>query len=357
MRVSKIWEPAADDRVALDDGLAAQDHVGLEGHVLPDAHALVDIGRGRVHDGHTRLHVGLEDAQAHLQLSVGQLGAVVDAQKRAVVLDLERDHGAVVAAGERDELRQVELAGDGAGLDITDTQAQPVGVERVEPGVDLADLALGGTGVLVLDDAGDAVVVITSDASEHGRVVHIHADERRGGIGSAPSLGQLCHQPRIDERHVTREHDDLAHPGGQVAQCGRHGVGRAARLGLDGEVGLAGEDLGDLGHGRADDHERGGIGGSHGSGEDIRQHGTPADGMEHLGSARTHSCTEPGGHHDRYEGLVLVGVHEGALPPFADGGCSGIRSHEFRGDGAPMSNGCGRRAHSRPGPISRASGR
>ena len=36
-----------------------------------------------------------------LDLGVGQLGAVVDAQQRAVVIDLERGHRPVVGAGER----------------------------------------------------------------------------------------------------------------------------------------------------------------------------------------------------------------------------------------------------------------
>ena len=41
--------------------------------------------------------MGLEDAQTHVKLGVGQLATVVDAQERAVILDLERD--AVIRAG------------------------------------------------------------------------------------------------------------------------------------------------------------------------------------------------------------------------------------------------------------------
>ena len=74
----------------------------------------------------------LVDAQAQLELGVGQLGAVVDAQERAVVVDLEGGHRPVVGARERHELRQVELAGRGRGLDVADAAAQPGDVEGVE---------------------------------------------------------------------------------------------------------------------------------------------------------------------------------------------------------------------------------
>ena len=135
---------AADDGVALDDGPAAQDHDGLDGDVLGDLHAGVDEGAGGVPQRHAGAHVGLVDAQAHLQLGVGQLGPVIDAQQRAVILDLQGGDRAVIGEGHGHQLRQVQLPGHRRRLHIADAAAQPGDLEGVQPGVDLVDGQLIG---------------------------------------------------------------------------------------------------------------------------------------------------------------------------------------------------------------------
>ena len=80
-------------------GRAGQDDAGLDDDVLADRDVGIDPGGRRVDDRDAGAHVALVDADAHLDLGVGQLDAVVDAEQGAVVLDLEAGDGPVVARG------------------------------------------------------------------------------------------------------------------------------------------------------------------------------------------------------------------------------------------------------------------
>ena len=77
-------------------GRAAQHDAGLDRHVLADLDGGVDPGGCRVDDGHAGAHVAFVDADAHLDLGVGELDAVVDAEQRPVVVDLEAGDRPVV---------------------------------------------------------------------------------------------------------------------------------------------------------------------------------------------------------------------------------------------------------------------
>ena len=92
-----LADPRVDDLAAGPDARVAPDGrccprsttPGSMVDVLGDRDAGVDEGAGRIDDRDPRAHVPLVDAQAHLDLGVGQLDAVVDAEEGAVVVDLE----------------------------------------------------------------------------------------------------------------------------------------------------------------------------------------------------------------------------------------------------------------------------
>ena len=131
------WLPAPITLPVPDARRAAQDDVRLEGHVGAELDRPVEVDRGRVAHRDAVAHVRLVEPDPQAPLGGGQLRAVVDAVEPAVVLEGDRADDPAVLAGEPDELGQVQLAGRGRRRQGLDPAAQPGGIERVEPGVDL----------------------------------------------------------------------------------------------------------------------------------------------------------------------------------------------------------------------------
>ena len=124
--------PGTDDRALPDTRRAAQDDVRLESHVLPELDRPVEVDRGRVAHRHAVAHVGLVEAHPQAPFGGRQLRPVVDAVEPAVVVEGDRADQAAVLACERDEVRQVQLAGRRRGLERADPTAQPGRVEGVD---------------------------------------------------------------------------------------------------------------------------------------------------------------------------------------------------------------------------------
>ena len=122
----------------------------------------------------------LVPADAQIPLSGGKLRSVVDAIEATVVLEGDRADEPAVLAGKPDELREVDLAGRGRGLQRGDPPAKPVGVEGVQPGVDLVPFQLVVGGVLRLDDPLDRPEVAADDPPE---VLRIRGEDRGEGDG------------------------------------------------------------------------------------------------------------------------------------------------------------------------------
>ena len=70
----------------------------------------------------------------------------------------------------RDEVGEVQLAGRGRRLQVADPAPEPGGVEGVQAGVDLGDLALLVGRVLVLDDPLHRPALVAHDPAEARRV-------------------------------------------------------------------------------------------------------------------------------------------------------------------------------------------
>ena len=307
-----------------DLGRPAEHDARLDRHVLADRDGGLDPGGCRVDDRHAGAHVAFVDADAHLDLGVGELDAVVDAEQRPVVVDLEAGDRPVVGSREAHELGQVELPGRGRRHEVPDARAEPGEVERVDPGVDLVAGELLRRRVTSLDDAAHAAALVAHDPPKTARLVHADRDERERGLGLPARSDEVGHERGIEERHVAGEHDEL---GGRVRHRSEGGADRisgAARLLLERERGCGRERVAHgSGHRRHDD-DRWALGERMGDIDDVGQHRASADRVQHLGDARSHPGPEPGGEHGDREGPVGLAAHGVAGPPCADGGCSGI---------------------------------
>ena len=134
----------ADDGVARHRGGAVQLGPGRDRDVSWRVHVNVDPGRGGVDDGDAGAHPALEGAPVHFPAQGGELDAVVGALDLPGILGDDGGHAATGPAGDGQHVREVLLALRVVGGDVRQRGAQDTGVERVDAGVDLADVPLLG---------------------------------------------------------------------------------------------------------------------------------------------------------------------------------------------------------------------
>ena len=215
---------------------------------------------------------------------VGEVDAVVDAEREVGIGERERLHELVVRAQQREHVRQVELALGVVAAEPRERGEQRAAVEQVEARVDLADreLLLGRVARgLGLDDALDAPLRVADDAAVAGRVLELHARDRRRGAGLLVRGDQRGDRLAGDERHVAV---DDQHGRGRVDRAGGGGdrVAGAAGLRLDRDLDVAGEVLGEPPLGVVDDDDALGAGRA-GRQQRPQDHRPPADRVQHLG--------------------------------------------------------------------------
>ena len=138
-----------------------------------------------------------------------------------VVVGVERGDDPPVLAGERDEVREVQLARRRRRPQVADPAPQPRRVDRVQARVDLGDLALLVGRVLVLDDPLDGPAVVAHDPAEAGGIDRVHGDEGDRRVVEAAQLQQRGQEVGLDERDVARHDEDL------LDAVGEHREGRA----------------------------------------------------------------------------------------------------------------------------------
>ena len=155
---------------------------------------------------------------------------------------------------------------------------------------------------------------------------------------SCRAAARSVSRPSIHEGHVAGQDEDLGDVLGEHGERGVQGIRGAARLSLQREDGLPGEDLADRLRGRRDDDHGRRARGVHGSVDDVGEHGSPADGVEHLGQARAHARAQASREHDRGKRSGGIHVHVEAGSPGRDGGSWGIRWHDCRGPVGGVSN-------------------
>jgi hypothetical protein len=184
--------------------------------------------------------VGPVDALLREGGHLGQVDAVVDAERQGRVGERMGVHGPAGREQDRDHVGEVHLALGVVGPEPAERLAQRGRVEGVEAGVDLAQGELLDRRVarhLRLDDPRHAAVAGPDDASVSRRVVQLHRGERR----ARPRLG-VERQERGDrlggdERHVAVDDEHRAVVAlVQERGGGRHRVARPTRLGLHGDL-------------------------------------------------------------------------------------------------------------------------
>ena len=197
----------------------------VDDDVAPGAQRAAHVQPLGVHHLHAGQHERARGVTLVLALEPGELHLVVDAVGLPGGAGLLGHHRHAIGHGQRHDVGQVVLA-----LGVVVGQAtQPAAQQRrgrhQDAGVDLADAALGGVGVLFLDDAGDAAVV-AHDAPVAGGVVGLHGED---GEPFGPGGG---HQAR-ERVGRGKGHVAIQDQGGrrivQVRQRLHDGVAGAAR--------------------------------------------------------------------------------------------------------------------------------
>jgi outer membrane protein OmpA-like peptidoglycan-associated protein len=222
---------AFDACAAADAHLAAELHTNAELHVGGEAHVDADIARRGIAEGDAAALMVGDEATAQEGLRAGELGAGVDATH---LVDLFDAHGesAPLGSGERDHIREVELALRVGRREAADRLPQERRRAIIDADVDLADGALGKRGVGVLDDPLDESAG-ADDTAIAGSVWHFRSEQGEG----YPPAGPLQARQRrgLQEGHVAVEDEDTAGEALERLQAGASGIARAARLFLHGK--------------------------------------------------------------------------------------------------------------------------
>ncbi|MNM74023.1 hypothetical protein D3C81_857720 [compost metagenome] len=233
-----------------------------------------------------------------MALQLGELAAIVGALHFHGVLRLRGGHRQAVGHRHGDHVGQVVLA-----LGVAVGQpAHPLGHARAghgeDAGVALADRALLGGRVLLLDDGADLPLGVANDPAIAGGIGQLHGEQgqlRRAGVGQQALEGR-----RLDQRHVAVQHQHLL--GTDERQRLGDRVAGAELLLLEDEIQVVGRQA--LAHrfgAVADDHmdalrlqRPGGV-------DDMAEHGLAGDRMQDLGQRRAHAGALTGGEDDDFQ--------------------------------------------------------
>ena len=299
----------ADRRLAAQRDVRAEDDVAAE-----RADVRVDVRAARIDHRHAGAHPVLVDPLARRGFDLREIDAIVD-PGRLRERHVERD-GAAARVRVRDEIGQVELALRVVGAQRGEVLAQVAEPDRIEPGVGVADRALLGRGIGVLDDLREHAAIVADEpavghlAIRHGRQQREPALRRGARVDQRrDSLGQ-------EQRCVASEdHDDPIV--GLVDDCRQralHGVPGAALFGLQRRDHVVAERAferrpHDLVLVTEDRHDLAGAGGLGGL-DDPVHHRSAGDAMQHLRHVAPHPGAEPGCHDEGYRSLTTTHVVE-----------------------------------------------
>ena len=256
-------------------------------------------GRGVEHRD-ARPHPAVVQVDPHVPLGAGELGPVVDPGEAPVVVGVQRRDDPPVLAGERDEVREVQLARGRRRPEIADPASQPRRVDRVQARVDLGDLALLVGRVLVLDDPLDRPAVVAHDPAEAGR--DRSRPRRRGrsprGRGRAAPAARTAGRPGPAGRRPTRPGSPRRRRGARREppparrRCRGARPGASRRRAARRRRGPPRWPGSTTTTGRVPVAPRRGI-------EHVLDHRPPAHRVQHLGRRRLHARAEAGREDDR----------------------------------------------------------
>jgi hypothetical protein len=176
--------------VLVHDGRAEELGAGQDRGVGLEDDVGVDPGGRRVHHRHALLHPAGDDAAVELAAEVGQLGAVVGAGGLGDVVDEVGADGQPVLAGQADGVGQVVLALGVVVADPRQRALEELRVERQDPRVDLAHLALRRRRVLLLDDRLDVAIRVADDPAVAERILDQPGQDAHGALGGLVLRGE-----------------------------------------------------------------------------------------------------------------------------------------------------------------------
>ena len=208
----------------------------------PIAHVGVDVRAVGVQDAHAFALERVVDAALRQLADLAELDAVVDAERERRV----RDQVGLDRLDLRQHVREVQLALRVVGPELVERVEQRLAVERVDPGVDLADLELLGRRVplaaLGLDDLLDVAGLVADHAAVLTGIVELHRGHRRLGLGVLVRLHERGERLGGDQRHVAREDHDRR-VGVDVGRGRLHRAARAVGLRLDRDLDALGQPI------------------------------------------------------------------------------------------------------------------
>ena len=163
--------------------------------------------RGGVGHADALAHPPQVDPRPQLGLGLGELRAVVDAERVGGVVGLDPEHDVPGLAQDLDDVGEVVLALGVLGAEPAQRGREEPATEAVDRRVDLVDGELVGIGVGLLDDAVDPALGVAHDAAVAGRIVDPGGQQRGRGVGVAVLGGQPGQGLGPEQRDVAR-HDD-----------------------------------------------------------------------------------------------------------------------------------------------------
>ncbi|VXC06974.1 hypothetical protein NOCARDAX2BIS_400209 [Nocardioides sp. AX2bis] len=309
----------ADHGVLGHDGRPEQLGAREQGDVGGEDHVGVDPGRPRVDDRHAGTHPALEDAAVELAPDLGQLHPVVGALGLAHVGDRVGAGVQARLAGQADQVGEVVLALGVVVAQPRQRLEEEVGVEGQDPGVDLGDLALGGRGVLLLDDRLDLAVGVAQHPAVPRRVGHPPREHAHRAVGGGVLVGEGAQGlPGEQGRVAVRDHDRPGHRalGGERVDRDPDRVAGAELLLLHGQQRVGSP----LGHVQTDqlalvahdDRDASGVQRPHRR-QHVADHGAAGDGVQDLRGLRPHPRPAPGSEEDHGQ-LVRHAPRAGVEP-------------------------------------------
>ena len=164
----------------------------------------------RVDDRHPGEHVPLVDAPLRDGVRVGEVDPVVHAVREVGVLDLVGRDEPACLAHRRQDVGQVQLALGVVGVQAPERVDQRGRVERVDAGVDLADLELLRRRVargLGLGDAQHGAVRVADHAPVGARLVELHRGHRGARTRRLVRLDEALDRVGGEQRDVAVDDD------------------------------------------------------------------------------------------------------------------------------------------------------
>ena len=284
--------------------VVAEAHAALEHAVDVDRNVAAALERAAHVDARRvgQRHAGLEQpprfAPLPDALQHGELLHGIDAGDFPLVLGLDGEHRHGVGHGERHQIGEVILVLRIVIADLRQPWREPPRAQAKKPGIDFADGELARRGILLLDDARDALRRVAHDAAIARRVVELGDND---AYAPASALDQAPQCGRPHQRHIAVQ-DQHVRVGRYLRQRLQHGVAGAELLGLQNPIDPGIGKRGAHALGAMTMHDEHPARRERARGVEHMGEQRPAGKrMKHLGKLRAHALAQAGGQYDHVE--------------------------------------------------------